>query len=121
MERSECCEGCCGTTGCCGAAAAGGAYDPPAPSDVEPDVEDVAVLDNVGLGLEPLRAGSRGLPVATRSDEGGPTHDLAADEASGDVRVDCLRSVERGLAAPQRPRSRLLVARGEERDQIERL
>src|SRR3954471_10118051 len=101
---------------------AGGAYDPPrSPSDVEAHVEDVAVLDDVRLAFELLLAGPRGLGMTAGRDEIVPAHDLAADEAAGNVRVDRLCSVERGLAAAERPGPRLLLARGEERDQVERL
>src|SRR5207253_9045187 len=89
--------------------------------DVEADVEDVAVLDDVGLALEPLLAGPGRLRVTTCSHEIVPAHHLAADEAARDVRVDRLGGVERRLALPQRPRPRLLLAGSEERDQVERL
>src|SRR5262245_29529833 len=59
--------------------------------------------------------------MTARGDEVVPAHDLATDEAARDVGVDRLRRVERGLAAPQRPGTRLLLACREERDQIERL
>src|SRR5579859_1931468 len=54
-------------------------------------------------------------------DEIVPAHDLAADEAARDVGVDRLRRIDRRLTAPERPRPRLLLAGGEERDQVERL
>src|SRR3954464_16051900 len=90
-------------------------------SDVEARVEDVPVLDDVGLAFELLLAGPRGLRMATGRDEIVPAHDLAADEAARDVGVNRLRGIERRFAASQRPGPRLLVARGEERDQVERL
>src|SRR5581483_9770093 len=90
-------------------------------SDVEAHVEDVAVLDDVGLALEPLPAGARRLSVASGLDEVVPAHDLAADEASRDIGVDRRRRVDRGAAPPERPRARLLLARGEERDHVEGL
>src|SRR5213078_2993706 len=71
-------------------------------SDVEADVEDVAVLDDVGLALEPLSAGPRGFRGPPRRYEVVPAHHLAADEAAGDVGMDRLRGVERSLAAPER-------------------
>ena len=54
-------------------------------------------------------------------DEVLPADHLAADEAAGDVGVDRLGGVERGLAVAERPRARLLVAGGEERDEVERV
>src|SRR5205823_6807200 len=90
-------------------------------SDVEADVEDVAVVDDVGLALETLLARPRGFRVAARRYEVVPAHHLAADEAAGDVGMDRLRGVERSLAAPERPGPCLLLACGEEGDQVERL
>src|SRR2546421_1966392 len=90
-------------------------------SHVEADVEDVTVLDDIRLSLEPLSAGPRSRRVASRLDEIVPAHNLAADEAARNVGVDRLRRVEGGLATPERPGPCLLLARGEERDQVERL
>src|SRR6476469_7136885 len=59
--------------------------------------------------------------MAARRDEIVPAHDLAADEPSRDVGMDGLRGIERGLATPERPGPRLLVACREERDQVEGL
>ena len=87
--------------------------------DVEPDVEDVAVADDVGLPFEPLVAAPGDLGVRARFDELLPVHDLAADEPARDVGVDRRRRVEGGLAAAERPRPRLLLARREEGDQVE--
>src|SRR5205085_11579072 len=88
---------------------------------VEAHVEDVAVLDDIRLALELLLACPGSLRVTTAGDEVVPANDLAADEAARDVRVDGLCGVERGLAAPERPGPCLLLACGEERDQVERL
>ena len=55
--------------------------------------------------------------MRARLDQVAPVDHLAADEAARDVGVDRLRGVERGLALAQRPGARLLLARGEERDQ----
>src|SRR6478672_7939709 len=99
----------------------GGGVRPRRRLNVEADVEDVAVLDDVRLPLQALLSRPRGLRVPACLDEVVPPHDLATDEAACDVGVDRLRGVERALAAPQRPRPRLLLARGEERDQVERL
>ena len=89
--------------------------------DVEADVQDVAVLDHVGLAFEPLRAAPRRLGVRAGVEQVAPRDRLGADEAARDVGVDRRGGVERRLAAPQRPGPRLLLARGEERDQVERV
>src|SRR5262249_12722707 len=75
----------------------------------------------VRLALEALQAAPRRLGMRARLDQVVPVDHLAADEAARDVRVDRLGRVERRLALPERPRSRLLLARGEERDQRERV
>ena len=90
-------------------------------SDVEADVQHVAVADHVRLALEPLQALSRRLGVGAGGDEVVAADHLAADEPARDVGVDRPRRVERGLPVPQRPGARLLLARGEERDQVERV
>src|SRR5438105_15062287 len=90
-------------------------------SDVEADVQHVAVGDRIRLPLEALLTALRRLRVRARLDEVAPSDHLRADEAARDVGVDRLRGVERSLAAPQRPCARLLFARGEEADQVERL
>jgi hypothetical protein len=89
-------------------------------SDVEADVQDVAVLDDVRLPLETLPAVLRHLGVRAELDEVAPADHLAADEAARDVGVDRRGRIERRLSLPERPRPRLLLARGEERDQVER-
>src|SRR5581483_3273690 len=102
-------------------AGAAGTRLPAGRSHVEADVEDVAVADDVRLPFEPLLALLRHLRVRAELDEVAPIDDLAADEATRDVGVDRLRRVEGCLAVPERPRTRLLLAGGEERDQVERL
>ena len=77
-------------------------------SDVEADVEDVPVLDDVGLALEALEPSPRRLGLRAALDQVVPADHLAADEAAGDVGVDRLRRLERGLAVPERPGSGLL-------------
>src|SRR5262245_35250503 len=80
----------------------------PARSDVEADVQDVAVLDHVGLPLEALLPAPRRLGVRAGVEQVVPAHDLAADESARDVRVDRLGGLERRLPATQRPGARLL-------------
>src|SRR5439155_19144763 len=75
----------------------------------------------VRLALETLLALARSLGGRAGGDEVVPAEDLGADEAARDVGVDRRRRVEGGLAAAQRPGPRLLLARREERDQVERL
>src|SRR5580765_5614892 len=99
-----------------------GTAPPPRPvSDVEADVQDVAVLDDIGLAFESLLAVARGVGVRAGGDEVVPADHLATDEAPRNVGVDRARRVERRAAAAERPRARLLLARGEERHEIERL
>src|SRR5918996_3864841 len=90
-------------------------------SDVEANVQHVAVLNLVGLSFEALEAGPGGLRVRTGSDEVVPADHLGADESARDVRVDRRRCLERVLPATQRPGARLLVAGREETDQPELL
>src|SRR5205085_10141182 len=89
-------------------------------SDVEADVQDVAVLDLVGLAFEPLEAAAGGLRVRARLDQVVPADDLAADDAARDVGVDGRGGLERRLPTPERPRARLVLGGGEEADQVER-
>src|SRR5262245_19304826 len=89
--------------------------------DVEADGQNVAVVHLVRLALEPLQTAPGRLRVAAALDQVVPAHHLAADEAARDVGMDRARGLQRRLAAAQRPASRLLLARGEERDQPERL
>src|SRR5262249_53782814 len=89
--------------------------------DVEAYVEHVAVLHDVGLALEALPSAPRGLGVRAGVDEVVPANDLAADEATRDVRVDRLRRVERRVTVAERPLARLLLCGREEGDQVELL
>jgi hypothetical protein len=64
------------------------------PSRAEPDVEHVAVLDDVGLALQALEAALGGLRVRAGLDEVVPADHLGADEPLRDVGVDARRRVE---------------------------
>src|SRR6478735_4191074 len=114
-----------GSTGRAGSEACSPSAAPPsslrADLDVEADVEHVAVGDDVGLSLEALRPALRRLGVRAGVEEIPGRDHLAADEPARDVRVDRRCRVERGLAVAERPRARLLLARGEERNQAERV
>src|SRR4051794_274632 len=88
-------------------------------SDVEADVQDVTVLHHIGLAFELLLACARDLRVGTKLYQVVPADHLAADEAARDVRVDRRRRIERRLAAAERPCTGLLLAGGEEGDQVE--
>ena len=76
-------------------------------SDVEADVQDVAVLHLVGLPLEPLRPALRRLGVRAGVEQVAPGDRLAADEAARDVRVDRRRPprARSGRAATSTPAS----------------
>src|SRR5947209_8557398 len=89
--------------------------------DVEADVQDVAVLDGVGLPLQALEAATGRLCPRAAIDQVAPADHLAADEPARDVRVNPGRRLERRLATAQRPGPRLGVAGREEDDQVERL
>ena len=86
----------------------------------EPDVEHVAVLDDVALAFQALEAAARCLGVRTALDQVVPADHLGPDEAVGDVSVNRSRRVERRQAVAKRPRTRLLVAGGEKADEVER-
>src|SRR5207244_1233376 len=64
-------------------------------SDVEADVQDVAVTDDVRLALQALDAPACGLGMGARVYEIAPVDHFAADEAARDVGVDRRRRVER--------------------------
>src|SRR5947208_10706595 len=88
-------------------------------SDVESDVQDVAVLHLVGLPLEALEVAPRGFGVRSRRDEVVPADHLATNEPTRDVRVDGRRRVQRRSTPAKRPRPRLLLAGREEGQQVE--
>src|SRR4029453_15970549 len=57
-------------------------------SDVEAEVDDVAVLDDVVLALDPELSGLAAARLASELDQVAPVDHLGADEASLDVGVD---------------------------------
>ena len=104
------------TSGCSRSSSADAGEDPGRPaSDVEADVEDVAVGDDVGLALESLQAAPGRLGVRAGLQQVVRRDHLAADEPARDVGVDRRRRVERGLSVAERPRARLLLAGGSRR------
>ena len=88
-------------------------------SDVEADVEHVAVLHDVRLALEPLRPSLRGLGVqpASRRSFQRITSQRMNPRAMSEWIVP--PALERGLAVAERPRACLLLTGREERDQAE--
>src|SRR4029079_15035226 len=79
----------------------------------------VAALDLVRLPLQSLLALTGRLRVRAGGDEIVPTDHLAADEPARNVGVDRRGGVEGPAPAAATPRARLLLARREERDEVE--
>src|SRR3954468_6266479 len=88
-------------------------------SDVEPDLEDVAVLDLVVLAFDAELADFLGLVPRTEVEQLVPADDLGADEAALQVGVDHAGALGRLRTGAERPRPRLLVARRQERAQAQ--
>src|SRR5436190_22720903 len=88
-------------------------------SHVEPEVEDVAVLDGVVLALEPQLAGIARARLAVQRDIVVVGDGLGADEALLEVGVDHAGRLRRAGLAPYRPGARLLRPDGEEGDEVE--
>src|SRR3954454_3505426 len=87
-----------------------------------PDVDHVAVLNDVVAALDPQGATVAGGGVAAGVDQLVPGDHLGADEALLDVAVNPARGLVCGSASRQGPGQRLLVGVGcEEADQIEQL
>src|SRR5206468_2618264 len=87
----------------------------PAPgSDVEADLEDVAVDDLVVLSLDPELPGLLGRVPGAEGQQLVPADHLGPDEPALQVRVDDAGALRRPRAGAERPRPRLLVPRGEE-------
>src|SRR4051812_20951021 len=83
-------------------------------SDVEADLEDVAVDDLVVLALDPQLARLFCLVPRAELQELVPVDDLGPDETPLQVGVDDAGTLRRTGAGPERPRPALLVARREE-------
>src|SRR2546422_4331970 len=85
----------------------------------EAEVDDVAVLDDVVLALEPQLPRLAALGLAPEAHELVVGDHLGADEAALDVAVDLARRLEGRRAAADRPGPALVLAGGEEADQVE--
>src|SRR4051794_28319540 len=78
------------------------------------DVDDVAVLNDVILGLLPHQAGSFDLALAAQADDVGDGHGLGADEAAGKVGVDTAGGFDGATPLADEPRADFFFAGGEE-------
>src|SRR5205814_8835634 len=85
----------------------------------EPEVDDVTVLDDVVLALEPQLPRLAAPRLAPEAHELVVGDHLGADEAALDVAVDLARRLEGRRAAADRPGAALVLAGGEEAHQVE--
>src|SRR5438105_10410127 len=88
-------------------------------SDIEAEMNDVAVGDGVFLAFEARLTGLLALRLAAVADEIVVGDDLGADESLLDVAVDLAGGLLRDGAAPDRPGADLVFARGQEAHQVE--
>src|SRR5438128_10958536 len=88
-------------------------------SDREAKMDDVAVVDDVVLPFQPELPRLAALHLAPQADEVLVGHHLGADEATLDVAMDLARGPQGRRAAADRPGAALVLARGEEADEIE--
>ena len=89
--------------------------------DCAAEVDDVAVLDDVFLALEPLQVPGLGLFEGAGGVEVVERGDLGADEALGEVGVDLAGGLDGGGPALEVPAADLGLAGGEERDDADRV
>src|SRR6266545_607958 len=87
----------------------------------EADVEDVAVLHDVLLALEPQLPLVSRPRLAAERDEVVVVDDLGADEAALEVGVDAARRARSAVAPADGPGANLVLAHREERDQVEQV
>src|SRR5919106_3628131 len=87
----------------------------------EPEVEDVPVLDDVVLALDAELSFLPRLRFAAHGDEVVVVDDLGADEPPLEVGVDACRRARRTVSPPDGPGAYLVLADGEERDQIQQV
>src|SRR5689334_1969638 len=88
-------------------------------SDIEAEVDDVAVGDDVVLAFEPELPRLAAARLAAVTHELVVRDHLGADEAALDVAVDLARGFHGCRAAADRPRPALVLAGGEEADEVE--
>src|SRR2546423_11880046 len=88
-------------------------------SDIEAEVNDVAVGDGIFLALEARFTGLLALRLAAVADEIVVGDDLGADESLLDVAVDLAGGLLRDGAAPDRPGADFVFARGQKAHQVE--
>src|SRR6476646_2599104 len=88
-------------------------------SDVELEVDHVAVADDVVLALERELGVGAASGLRAELDQIFPPDDLGLDEAALEVGVDRARGLRRLAAALDRPGSALVLARGQEGDEVE--
>src|SRR4030095_2138600 len=81
-------------------------------------MDDVAILDDVFLALDPKLPGLPAAGLALELEEVADGDDLGADEAARDVAVDLPRRDLRPVAPPDRPGAHLVLTRGEKAHQI---
>src|SRR5258706_4478807 len=83
-------------------------------SDVEAEMDDVAVLHGIVLAFEAELARLAAFGVAAVADEVVVGHNFGADEAALDVAVDLSGGLARRRPLPDRPRLDLVFPGGEE-------
>src|SRR5215213_5977344 len=88
-------------------------------SDIESEVDHVAVLNRVLFAFEPELPRLAAAGFALELDQVLEADDLRANEAALDIRVDLARGPVRGSAALDRPGAALVLARREKAYQVE--
>src|SRR5215831_3691365 len=86
---------------------------PPPVSNIEPEVDDVAVGDDVLLALQAELADLADLGLGLEGQQIIDAHHLRTDEAALDVRVDLAGGAVRGGALADRPGAALVGPRGQ--------
>src|SRR5678815_3004345 len=92
-----------------------------APSNAEAEVQDIAIPHFVLLAFEPQLTLVLGRRHRTQADEVIVMDRLGADEATLDVAVDLAGGDPGGRACVHRPGTHLVLADGEEADEIEEI
>src|SRR5262249_50892073 len=89
-------------------------------SDVEADLQHVAVDDHIVLALDAQLASFLRLGPRPDLEQVAPEDDFGTDETALQVGVDHARALRRGSTGTERPRTRLLLTRGQERRSSQR-